>query len=279
MKKLVTVSVVMALCGTALASESGLAPMSSTAISMSSWIRNVVLSPAVPQDATPMRGHSDRFRADIFYNSWEMTDNSFINPRTVDGNVMGINPLIAFGNEVEAVLLLPMHASGEGSGTDAYHLGADLTLQTVLGDTLKMGGHGNYIRTEFKNSDDGEGSGVINAGPFAALSLQLGAASLSLGGVLSYIVPEKSDETDNFSVLTGAANIGLPLGGALAANLYGLYHYHVDSEMKDFNHLDLGTDLVVALGETWLVSVGARMLTGIEEIDSMEFFLGSEWVF
>ena len=279
MKKMALLVGMMILGNAGLASTVGFAPSSSTGIALGSWIRNVVLTPATPADYGS-QGYHGKFRADVFYNMWEMEQEGFIGgARTVDGNVMGINPLIAYGDGLETVLMVPLHTSGEGSEIDAYHFGADLTLLGNLGNVLKIGGHGNYIRTEFTSDSEEEGSGLINAGPFLSLHQSLGSASLSLGAVLNYIVPEDSEESDNITVATGAAQIGVPLGSSLAANLYGMYHYNLDTDLEDWNHFDVSADLVVALGETWLMSIGARTIIGIDALDSTEVFLGSEWGF
>ncbi len=59
----------------------------------------------------------------------------------------------------------------------------------------------------------------------------------------------------------------------------GIYYYHTDSDLEDANYLDAGGDVVIAMGETWIVSVGAKATLGLDEFDSIEGYVGSEWHF
>ncbi|MDP6491442.1 MAG: hypothetical protein QGG69_06720, partial [Kiritimatiellia bacterium] len=62
-------------------------------------------------------------------------------------------------------------------------------------------------------------------------------------------------------------------------NIYGMYYYHTDSELSDYNFLDAGAELALMMGETWAVQIGGRAVLGLDHYDSVEAYLGSEWAF
>jgi len=248
-------------------------PRSTAVITASSVIRSTILQPVTPNDGRGGRPATGRFRADIFYNTWE--------GEYTEGISYGLVPSIAFGNTLECILRVPLFASGDESDILYYHYGADLTLQLHMSDYFKIGVHGAYTRDEPKEKDSGHshGDGYINGGAFAAVVIPLGGARLSLGALYEYGVPEDAEDGDESTVVALAANLGVPLGRSLAVNLYGVHYLHTDSELSDYDFTDAGGDLVIALGETWTVSLGAKAVLGLDHIDSTEFFFGSEWVF
>lgn len=247
-------------------------PRLPAAMTASTVIRSTILQPVAPNDDGSGRRHSGSFRADIFYNTWE-GDYS-------EGVTYGLIPSIAFGDALECIVRLPLYASGNEDDILFYHFGADLTLQAHLSDYFKIGVHGAYTRDELKEDLGSDfATGYINGGPFVAAIIPLGDASLSLGALYEYGMPEDSEDGDESSVLALAANLGLPLGQSLAVNLYGIHYLHTDTELSDYDFTDAGGDLVIALGETWAVSLGAKAVLGLEHLDSTEFYFGSEWCF
>lgn len=248
-------------------------PRSPSAITASTVIRSTILQPVSPKDAGSGRRSPGRFRADIFYNTWE-GDFS-------EGVTYGLIPSIAFGNALECIVRLPLYASGNEDEILFYHLGADMTLQAHLSDYFKIGVHGAYTHDEPKEKDFGHShaEGYINGGAFAAAVIPLGNARLSLGALYEYGLPEDAEDGDESTVVGLAANLGLPFGQSLAANLYGIHYLHTDTELSDYDFTDAGADLVIALGETWAVSLGAKAVLGLDHLDSTEFYFGTEWCF
>lgn len=246
-------------------------PRSPAAITASTVIRSTILQPVSPNDDGRGKRAPGRFRADLFYNTWE--------GEYSEGITYGLIPSIAFGDALECIVRIPFYASGDESDILFYHFGADLTLQAHLSDYFKIGVHGAYTRDEPKELDSEFATGFINGGAFLATVIPLGEASLSLGALYEYGVPEDAEDGDESTVVALAANLGLPLGQSLAVNLYGIHYLHTDTELSDYDFTDAGGDLVVALGETWAISLGAKTVLGLDHLDSTEFYFGSEWRF
>ncbi len=270
---------VAVMAGQVFASGGGaINPGSSSRIAGTRFIRNTVLQQGVLRDLQAIdSSRRSMFRADVFLNQWE--DEA----AGAEGSKYGINPALIFGDALEVTLLLPLHMSDiDGVEQKMYHYGADLTLQANVHENFKIGLHGTYVRDQWEEDDMGDATGYINAGGYASIFVPLGGASLALGCVYDYGQPEDEDENgedDGISTLIPAVNLGIPLNSSLGVNLYGMYYYNLDRDLKDADYLDAGADLVVALGETWAISIGGKMAVGLDDLDSMEAYFGSEWRF
>jgi hypothetical protein len=246
-------------------------PRTSASISAAKFIRSSVLQQSAPATVAGS-AHRSAFRADVFYNQWE--------GEFTEGSVYGINPTLVFGDGLEVTIRVPLHMSElDGADTKVYHYGADLTLQANASDNFKFGAHAAYIRDQVEDDDVSDATGYISGGPYFSLRIPLGSPSLTVGCLYEYGMPEDGEDGDETSVVVPAVNLGLPLSDSLGVNVYGIYYYHTDSELSDYNYLDVGGDLVIAMGDTWLVSVGAKTIVGLDSLDSIEGYLGSEWRF
>jgi len=246
-------------------------PRSSASISASKFIRSAVLQQSTPSAAAGS-AHRSAFRADAFYNQWEGEFSK--------GAVYGINPTLVFGDGLEVTIRVPLHMSEiDGSDTKVYHYGADITLQANASENFKLGVHAAYIRDQVEDGDVADATGYFNGGPYVSLRIPMGQPSLTVGCLYEYGMPEDGEDGDETSVVVPAVNLGLPLSESVGVNVYGIYYYHTDSELSDYNYIDAGGDLVIAMGDTWIVSIGAKTIVGLDSLDSIEGYLGSEWRF
>lgn len=241
-------------------------------ITASSFVRGTVLRQAPAANVAHRSGRNGAFRADMFYNTFE--------GEFTEGTTIGMNPSIVFGDTVEFAIRIPLHMTDiDGADLKRYHYGADASLTINMSDNFALGAHGSYTRDHIEDADFSDDAGYINGGPYASLLIPLGSARLTLGGLLEYGTPEDSDNGNETTVAVGAANLGLPLGDSVGVNVYGMYWHHLDSDLSDYNFVDAGAELAMALGDTWAVQVGGRTVLGLDHLDSYEAYLGSEWAF
>ncbi len=249
-------------------------PSQGSYVTLSSFVRGTILRQASTAAGSGVRGgRAGAFRADLFYNQWE--------GEFTEGTTIGLNPSIMFGDTVEFAIRLPLHMTEmDGVDLSMYHYGADISMTINMSDYFAMGVHGSYTRDHVEDADFSDDMGYINGGPYASLLIPLGSASLTLGALYEYGMPEDDvEDGDETEVVVGAVNLGLPLGESVGVNVYGMYYYHIDSELSDYNFLDAGAELAMMMGETWGVQVGARAVVGLDHFDSVEAYLGSEWAF
>ncbi|NQU40183.1 MAG: hypothetical protein HQ523_09550 [Lentisphaerae bacterium] len=245
-------------------------------IGVSRFMRSHVLrqmNPANQVGGTSDGAHTGAFRADVFYNTWD-------DAGLGKGTTIGANPTMIIGEDVELAIRVPLYVTDiDAFDLLLYHYGVDLSLAAHVSEQITLGVHGSYSRDHVEDADFSDDEGYLNGGPFASLLIPLGGASLSLGGLFEYGIPEESEAGDETMLLVGAANLGLPLGDTMAANIFGMYYYHLDSALSDYNYIDAGGELALALGETWAVQLGGRIVIGLDYLDSMEIYAGSEWRF
>lgn len=250
-------------------------PQTAAYVGISSFVRSRVLrqSTAAQGEGGTKRSRSGSFRADLFYNTWEADG--------AEGTTIGMNPSIMFGDTVEFAIRLPLYMTElDGADLSMYHYGADVSLTINMSDYFAMGVHGAYTRDHVEEAEFSDDTGYMNGGPYASLLIPMGEASLTLGAAFEYGVPDDDvEDGDETKVLVGAASLGLPLGDSVGVNIYGMYYYHVDSDLSDYNFLDAGAELALMMGETWAVQIGARTVIGLDYLDSVEAYLGSEWAF
>ncbi|MDP6631826.1 MAG: hypothetical protein QGH42_01595 [Kiritimatiellia bacterium] len=250
-------------------------PQTAAAVGVSSFIRSKVLrqSTTAHGEGGAGRGRDGAFRADIFYNSWEA--------ETAEGTMIGANPSIIFGDDVEFAIRVPLYMTEfEGADLSLYHYGVDVSLTMNMSDNFSLGIHGAYTRDHLEEADFSDDTGTLNGGPYVSVLIPLGGGSLTLGAAFEYSVPDDDvEDGDETTVAVGAANFGMPLGESMGINIYGMYYYHTDSELSDYNFLDAGAELALMMGETWAVQIGGRAVLGLDHYDSVEAYLGSEWAF
>ncbi len=250
-------------------------PQTAAAVGASSFIRSKVLrqSTTAQGEGGAARGRAGAFRADIFYNQWESD--------TAEGTMIGANPSIILGDEIEFAIRVPLYMTDiDGANVTVYHYGADVSLTMNMSDNFAIGIHGAYTRDHVEDADFSDDTGYLNAGPYASLVIPLGEASLTLGAAFEYGMPDDDvEDGDETKVVVGAANFGMPLSESMGVNIYGIYYYHTDSELSDYNFLDAGAELALTMGETWAVQIGGRAVLGLDHFDSIEAYLGSEWAF
>jgi hypothetical protein len=260
--------------GLAPAEGEAVIPSEGVGINVSSFVRGTVLrqSTAARGEEGTRVGRNGAFRADIYYNTFEAGP--------TEGTTIGLTPAIMFGDTVEFAVRLPLQMTEiDGVDQSLYHYGADVSLTINISDYFAIGAHGAYSRNQWEDGDSDDATGMINGGPYVSVVIPMGEASLTLGALYEYVTPEDSEDGDDTTFIVGGANLGLPLGGSVGVNVYGMHYYHTDSDLSDFNFTDAGAELAMMLGETWAVQVGGRTVLGRDDIDSVEAYLGSEWAF
>jgi hypothetical protein len=260
--------------GLVLPHAEAITPSQGAAVNVASFARNTVLrqSTGTSGDGGTRAGRNGAFRADVFYNTFELG--------STEGTTIGLTPAVLFGDTVEFAIRLPLQMTDiDGLDDKIYHYGADLSLTINLTDSFAVGVHGAYSRDEVEDGDSDDACGYINGGPYVSVVIPVGDASLTVGALYEYGTPEDSDDGEDTTVVVGGVNLGLPLGSSMGVIIYGMYYYHTDSDLSDFNFTDAGAELALMLGETWAIQVGGRTVLGLDNLDSVEAYLGSEWAF
>jgi hypothetical protein len=248
-------------------------PKTGSAVSTRSFVQSTVLQPAVPgKERRKSGGMTSTFRADAFYNTWSFD--------VQEGQIYGLNPSIVFGDTMQVSLRVPLQVvKFEGSDVELRQYGLDAGLRVAMGDHFAVGGHGLFLQQSASESAI-EDTYEIAYGAFASLVIPMGeSVSLSLGCMYEISEPKDAEDWQKTEQFMPAVNLGIQFSDTLAANVYGIYHMNADSALSDNNYSDVGGDLRFLLGETWTVSVGGKMVVGVDDFDSTEFFVGSEWSF
>ena len=263
-------------------------PAASSSIAVHKIIRRSVFTPATPKASSPKQsqpeaasgdgnqpafyGNGGRaFRldsgaADVFYNKWKIGD--------VDGETFGINPSATLGEGDELTLTLPLHVITGGDDT-ICGVGVDGSFKHQFSGKWEMFSAGAHAYgMGFFGGDDT--ASTFGGGPFLAFNYRIAPQLiLSVGTLLEFTKP---DEGDMITELVPGVNLGFDLTDNLALNVYGIYYRNLDSDTDDDGYADVGGDLRFGAG-SWSLSVGAKAATGLDDIDSTEVYLGSEWRF
>lgn len=266
----------------------GANPAASSSIAVHKIIRRSVFTPATPKASAPKQSQPEAansdgnqpsfngnlgraFRldsgaADVFYNKWEIGD--------VDGETFGINPSATLGERDELTLTVPVHVIN-GDDDTICGVGVDGSFKHQFNgrwDMFSAGVHA-YGMGFFGGDDT---ASTFGGGPFLAFNYRLAPQLiLSVGALLEFTKP---DEGDMITELVPGVNLGFNLTDNLALNVYGIYYRNLDSDTEDDGYADVGGDVRWGAG-SWSVSAGVKAATGLDDVESTEVYLGSEWRF
>jgi hypothetical protein len=202
----------------------------------------------------------------VFFNRWEIGD--------VDGETVGLNPSITWGEDMSFALTLPFHVIS-GDDDTIFGVGLDGAFTCPFRgawDNFSAGFH--VYGMGFFGGDDTEAN--YGGGPFLSFHCQITPKWILSVGTLVELT--KPDGVDLVTELVPGVNLGYSITDNIALNGFGIYHKDLDSDAEYDGYTDVGGDLSVALG-SWSLSCGAKTSVGVSDFTSWEVYLGSEWIF
>ena len=232
-------------------------------------IQRSFFEPAKPEapPAEVKLGRVSSGAADVFYNTWEVGGS--------EGTTFGINPSLTFGETGEFTLTVPLHVISPDDVDTIFAVGVDGAYKHQLSGTLDKFSLGLHAHgTGFFGSDDS--TSTFGGGPFLSYDYRINPKWIvSAGALLEFTSP---DEGDSITELVPGLNVGYSLSDNVALNTYLLHYKNLDSDAGDDAYTDIGADVRWVSG-TWSLSGGIKTMTGLDNVDSTEVYLGSEWAF
>lgn len=253
-------------------------PGSSSNITATKVIRTQVFTQAKPkafvstassdsQDAATQISAQQVGGADVFINFWDADG--------LEGATYGINPSYSIGDRHSMTFTLPVYMTDPDDGDGNKTIGLDGAYKFNWTEKFAIGVHTNYLLI----LGDGDNEDTYNyvVGPYVSYLMQLSEKfGLSMGAVFEVTWPEEGDEVKQF---VPGVNLGYQISDTLAANLYGMGFKTLDAEdgVDDF-YGDVGVEVAYAMGN-WALNFGVKTTVALDDYDSVEIYLGSDWRF